>query len=155
MPAAKSDRSAPVSKPRPASKPVVHAAPPPAKLFLVRCTFVGHDKAKQRVEGSFRFVIEAPDASAVQPRLEKAVRALRRSADLPPRCEIFVEFVLELADLKRGVIADFERWQKEPRQFQGGCITFSEACAVYQHGHNEPAFRFGSAPAPAAGAPVG
>jgi hypothetical protein len=119
-------------------------APPPPKRFLVRCTFVGEDK-KQKLEGSFRFACEGADATAVLAKLEPAVKKLRRTGELPPRCAVYVEFILELAELSRGIIADLERWESSPRRFQHGCITLSDTCAVYHHGHADPAFRFGKA----------
>jgi hypothetical protein len=124
-------------------------APPPVRRYLARCTFVGEDK-KVRVEGSFRFMADAVDTAAFLPKLEKAVKKLRRSGDLPPKCDVYVEFVIELAALERGVVADFERWQRDPRQFQTGWITLSDACGVHDHGL--PSFHFGKAadPAPAA-----
>lgn len=131
------------------------ATPPPpspaARRYLVRCTFIGEDK-KTRVEGSFRFVADASDTGALLPKLEKAVRKLRRGGELPPRCDVYVEFILELAGLDRGLVADFERWEREPRRFQQGCITLSDAAAVFDEGL--PTFRFGKAaePTPPAGA---
>lgn len=103
------------------------------------------EQKKQRLNGSFRFVAEATDSTAVLPKLEKAVRKLRRAGELPPKCDVYVEFVLELAELDKGVVTDFERWEIEPRRFQHGCITFSDACAVYHTDHPAPAFRFGKA----------
>jgi hypothetical protein len=115
---------------------------PTPKRFLVRCTFVG-EQQKKKLEGSFRFVCEAADATAVLAKLEPAVKKLRRTGEVPPRCDVYVEFVLELADLPRGIVADFERWECEPKRFQHGCITFSDTCAVYHQGQAEPTFRFG------------
>lgn len=109
---------------------------------MARCTFVGEDK-KKRLEGSFRFVSDAPDVAALMPKLEKAVKRLRREGEIPPRCEVYVEFIVELADSERGMIADFERWEQNPRRFQHGCITFSDRCPVYPTEQPGPAFRFG------------
>ena len=144
-------RAAARAKPAPAAKPAKPAkpAPPPPKRFLVRCTFLGEDK-KQRLEGAFRFVCEAADATQVTAKLSPAVRRLRRLGELPARCQVYVEFVLELADLPRGVVADFERWESDPRRFQHGCIAFSDTCAAYDHPGPQPAFRFGKATEPAA-----
>ncbi|HVU36527.1 MAG TPA: hypothetical protein VHE61_24015 [Opitutaceae bacterium] len=139
MPSSNPPRSPTTPRPTPALKP----AERPASRFFVRCTFVGEEK-KRRIDGSFRFVAEAADANALFPKLEKAVRKLRRTGELPPRCDVYVEFVLELAGLDRGVIADFERWEHNPKRFQRGCITFSDACAVYQSGQTEASFRFGA-----------
>lgn len=131
------------------SKPSVSAraaavppAVPPPKRFLVRCTYVGEDK-KKRIDGSFRFLAEAADVAVLRPKIEKAVNRLRRTGELPPRCEVYIEFILELADLARGIVADFERWEHDPKRFQHGCITFSDTCPVYQTESAEAAFRFG------------
>lgn len=132
--------SSPAPDRSPAKAAAVRVPPPLARHYLVRCTYVGEDK-KTRLDGSFRFVADAADMTALLPKLEKAVKKLRRSGELPPRCEVYVEFVLELADLDRGVVADFERWEREPRRFQHGCITLSDACAVFDQAL--PSFRFG------------
>ena len=108
---------------------------------------MGEDK-KLRVEGSFRFLCEAGDATAVLAKLAPAVKKLRRTGELAARCEVYVDFIVELAELPRGLVADFERWESSPRRFQQGCVTFSEVCAVYHQGHAEPAFRFGKSAAP-------
>lgn len=108
------------------------------------------EQKKQRLNGSFRFVAEAADSTAVLPKLEKAVKKLRRTGELPAKCDVYVEFVLELTELDKGVVADFERWEIEPRRFQHGCITFTEACAVYHTDHPAPAYRFGKPDEPSA-----
>ena len=161
MPAPKPRKKRPASK-KPAPRAVpppprpVKPAPPPLKRFFVRCTFVG-EMQKRKVDGSFRFLIEASDVAAVRPKLEPAVKKLRRGGELPSRCDVYVEFVLELADLPRGVVVDFERWERDPKRFEHGCMAFSDTCAVYDHGAAEPAFSFGkkpeAAPAPALAAP--
>lgn len=117
--------------------------PPPSQRFFVRCTFVGEEK-KVRLEGSFRFIVDAPDTSAVLPRLEKAVNKLRRTKELPRHCEVFVEFILALPDARSGIVADFERWERQPRRFQAGHITTSEACATFVEGL--PVYRYGQNP---------
>ncbi len=153
MPSAKKPS---LPKHRAAVKPVPvppKPAPAPLQRFLVRCTFVGEDK-KQQVNGSFRFLLEAVGTSAVLPKLGKAVNKLRRARELPPRCDVYVEFILELAELERGVVADFERWEVVPRRFQHGSITFSETCGIYHHEHPEPAFRFGKTAAQPAAIPA-
>ncbi len=131
-------------------RPPVPPPPPAARHYLVRCTFIGEDK-KTRVEGSFRFVADAPDTATLLPKLAKAVRKLRRGGELPSRCDVYVEFILELAALDRGLVADFERWEREPRRFQHGCITLSDA-AVFDQGL--PTFHFGkpAEPVPPVGA---
>lgn len=125
--------------------------PPPPPRFFIRCTFVGEDK-KVRLEGSFRFLIEATDLTAALAKLEKAVNKLRRTKDLPPRCDVYVEFVLELTDQKTGLIADFERWERDPRRFQAGHITVTESSRVFVEGL--PIFSFGKRPEPASSAPA-
>jgi hypothetical protein len=116
------------------------ALPTPVPRYLARCTFVGEDK-NVRVEGSFRFVSEAVDLAAFLPKLEKAVNKLRRTKELPPRCHVYVEFVIELADAKAGMLVDFERWERNPRRFQTGHITTAENCAAFTEGL--PTFQFG------------
>ena len=138
------------SREKPATAPKVILG---HRRYVVRCTFVGEDK-KKRLEGSFRIVAEAPDTDALLVKVEKSVKKLRRTGELPPRCDVYVEFVLELADLKDGIVVDFERWEANPRKFQHGCIAFSEVCAVHQSGHPEPAYRFGKIPEPPAHASV-
>lgn len=132
---------APASAPaKPAAPKLAPPPPPPLPRYLARCTFVGEEK-KVRVEGSFRFVAEAADSAAMLAKLEKAVNKLRRARELPSHCEVFVEFMLELADLKPGLVADFERWERHPRRFQAGHITLSENCPVFVE--SLPTYRFG------------
>jgi hypothetical protein len=131
------------------------ASPPPAapkKLYLVRCTFVGEDR-KNKVEGAFRFLLEASDQTPLVPRLGQAVRRLRREKEIPATAIVYVEYIIEVAGLKQGIIVDFERWTKEPRTFEHGRITFNDACAVFHGDECCPTFRFGRAAAPAPAAP--
>jgi hypothetical protein len=119
------------------------------------------EQQKKKLDGSFRFVCEAMDANAVMAKLEPAVKKLRRGGEIPSQCDVYVEFILELGELQRGLVTDFERWERDPKRFQHGCVAFSETCAVYHHEQTEPAFRFGksaeppaAAAAPAAEAPA-
>lgn len=142
---ARSSSAPPPTRPaaKSALKPTTLATPAPAAphRYFVRCTFVGEEK-KIRVEGSFRFIAEAADIATLLPKLEKAVRKLRRTGELPPRCEVFVEFMVDLLDLKSGVLLDFERWERNPRRFQRGCTSLSDTCPVIDH--DLPTFRFGA-----------
>lgn len=122
------------------ARPGTAALPAPIPRYLARCTFVGEDK-KVRIEGSFRFVADAADLTTFLPKLEKAVNKLRRTKELPPRCQVYVEFVIELADSKAGMLVDFERWERHPRRFQTGHITTAENCAAFTEGL--PTFQFG------------
>lgn len=156
MPSPKKPHPAPKPAPArsvlPAPKPQP-PPPPPPRQFLVRCTFVG-EQQKKKLDGSFRFICEAADADAVRAKLEPAVKRLRRSGEIPSQCDVYVEFILELGELQRGLVADFERWERDPKRFQHGCVAFSETCAVYHHEQTEPAFRFGKSAEPPAAAPV-
>jgi hypothetical protein len=147
-PKKKTKPSRPAPAPKPPAKPPV--PPVPVNRYFVRCTYLGDDK-KVPLEGAFRFILEAPDTTKLASKLEQAVKRLRRSGELPRRCDVYVEFVLELADLPRGLVVDFERWQREPRKFQHGCIAVSESCRVHEVGFTGLSFHFGR---PAAAAPV-
>ncbi len=141
-----------ISPPRSASlSPKTEGKPQPVvQQYLVRCTFLGENK-KQKIEGAFRFFLEATDTSRLAALLEKAVKRLHRTGELPRRCDVYVEYVLELADLRRGVVVDFERWEREPRKFQHGCIAFSDTCRHHEAGFAGLQYHFGKpaeAPAP-------